>query len=271
MQLQQARRWRRLIGQFGMLCFFLTLLAVLDGLVAKFFEPTNVFHILPAEEVAVNGPLPETIKQTEQLTASSDPPGLTVTFDSIHSGYFLGGNMWRGRLRAGAELLPGKYTVSIRPRDYPPDKPAYLLRVVVHPDARSQRASSYSFLKRHTGYSSYLFALALLPGIGLAFAAQLYLSRRIDALEAAQGLAEIYYAKRQEGIWQLSFGMGSHHGLTVGERIQVVDPQGNYIGSGQVTEVTDTDATAQVAGEQLIRPGYYACRDTHPWDRPPVL
>ncbi len=270
MQLQQARRWRRLIGKIGMLCFFLALVAVLDGLVAKFFEPTNVFQVLPGEEVAVNGPLPETIKQPEQLTYSSDPPGLTVTFDTIHSGYFLGGNMWRGRLAVGADQRPGKYTVSIRPRDYPPDKPAYLLRVVVHPDVRSQRSTYYSWLRRHTGYSPYLFALALLPGIGFAFAALFFLGRRIDALEAAQGLAEIYYAKRQEGIWQLSFGMGSHHGVTVGERIQVVDAQGNYIGSGQVTEVTDTDATAQVAGEQLIRPGYYACRSTHPWDRPPI-
>ncbi len=260
MQLQQAQRWRALIGKFGMLCFFLVLLAVLDGVVAKFFEPTNVFHVLPGEEVAVNGPLPEDIKQTEQLTFQSDAAGLTVTFDTIHSGYFLGGNMWRGRLAVGADLTPGKYTVSIRPRDYPPEKPAYQLRVVVHPDVLSQRSGSYSFLKRHTGYSPYLFAAALLPGIALAMGAVLFLSKRIDALEAAQGLAEIYYAKRHEGVWRLSFGMGSRHGLAVGDRITVLDPRGKYIGTGQVTEIMDTDATALVAGEQLIRPGYFASR-----------
>ncbi len=258
MQLQQALWWRALIGKIGMLCFFLALLAVIDGLAGKFFEPTNVFQVLPGEEVAANGPLPEDIKQTEQLTYTSDAPGLTLAFDTIHSGYFLGGNMWRGRLQVGPDLRPGKYTVTIRPRDYPPEKPGYQLRVVVHPDALSLRRSSSSLFKRHTGYSPYWLAAALLPGIGFAFGAMLYLARHIDTLEAAQGLAEIYYAKRQEGLWCLSFGLGRRHGLTVGDQIAILDPQGTYIGSGQITEATDTDATALMASEQLIRPGYFA-------------
>ena len=260
MNLPQALIWRNVLGKLGMLFFLLASLAVLDGVIAKFFEPTNVFHLLPGDEAAVNGPLPENIKKTEELTYSSDLPHLTLVFDSIHSGYFLGGNMWRGRLLVGREAAPGKYVVMVRPRDYPAEKPAYQLRVVLHADAGSQRRSFHSFLKRQTGRSPYLFAVLLLPGIVFSWGAVWLLSRRIDALEAAAGLAEIYHVQRQEGVLRLTFGLGHRHGLQVGDRVAILDPQGNYVAAGQVIEAAANDATAAAAVDQAIRPGYFISR-----------
>lgn len=232
-------------------------LAVLDGVVAKFFEPTNVFHVLPGEAVEANGPLPENIKRTEELSFTSEAAELTVVFDTIHSGYFLGGNMWRGRLLVGEALPSGKYTVSIRPRDYPPEKPGYQIRVIVYPDPISQRSAYFSLIKRHTGRSPYLLALACLPLIGLMFGAVFILSQRIDALEAAIGKAEIYHVVRQEGVYRLTFGMGQKHGINVGARVTILDPAGKYVGSARVAEASENDATALAAVDQNIRAGYF--------------
>jgi len=260
MNLQQALAWRNGIGKLGMLFCLLASLAVLDGVVAKFFDPTNVFHLLPGDEAAVNGPLPENIKKTEELTFTSDSSHLTVVFDSIHSGYFLGGNMWRGRLLVAPGAAPGKYVVNVRPLDYPPEKPAYQLRVVIHPDPISQRQGFHSLLKRRTGRSPYFFALLLLPGIVLSWGAVWLLSRRLEVLEAAAGLAEIYHVNHQEGVYRLTFGLGQRHGLQVGDRVAVLDPRGNYVGTGQVIEAAASDATAAAAIEQKIRPGYFISR-----------
>lgn len=260
LNLKQARFWRDLAGKAGMLFCLLASLAVLDGVVAKFFEPTNVFHVLPGEAVEANGPLPENIKRTEELLYTSDSPQLTVHFETIHAGYFLGGNMWRGRLLAGETIAPGKYTVSIRPKDYPPEKPAYQLRVVVHPNQMSRQAQFYSLIKRQTGRSPYLFALACLPLIGLCLGAVFFLSRRIDELEAASGTAEIYHVAKQEGIYRITFGMGQKHGLNVGDRLTILDPAGNYLGSAQVVEVSDCDASALAPVEKVLRAGYFVSR-----------
>ena len=257
MQLQQAIAWRTWAGRACMFFCLLATFAVLDGVVAKFFEPTNVFHVLPGEAAPANGPLPENIRRIEELSFTSDAADLTVVLDTIHSGYFLGGNMWRGRLLVGAAVAPGKYTVSIRPRDYPPEKPGYQIRVIVYPDPRSQRSAYFSLIKRHTGHSPYLLALACLPLIGLMFGAVFLLSRRIDTLAAAIGMAEIYHVARQEGLYRLTFGMGQKHGIRVGDKVTILDPTGKYVGAARVEAATENDATAAAAIDQNIRAGYF--------------
>ncbi len=261
LNLQRALSWRNAAGKACMLFCLLASLAVLDGVVAKFLEPTNVFHVLAGESVEANGPLPENIKRTDELQYASDSPQLRLAFDAIHAGYFLGGNMWRGRILTGETLAPGKYTISIRPKDYPPEKPGYQIRVVVHPDQLSQRTGFASIIKRQTGRSPYLVALACLPLIGLTLGVVFFLSRRIDELEAASGMAEIYHVAKQEGLYRVTFGLGLRHGVHVGDQVTLLDPDGQYVGAGQVVEASENDAAAVVAIDQIIRPGYFISRN----------
>ena len=154
MNLNQASSLRKLAGKACAFFFLLAALAVLDGLIAKFREPVNLFHLLPGDEVKIDGQIPENIKQTEDLTYDSDSPDLTVAFAAIHSGYYLGGNMWRGRLLVGKNLSPGKYTVTVRPKELPRNKPGFQFRVVVHQNPLSQRAAYRSISRRLTGLIS---------------------------------------------------------------------------------------------------------------------
>ena len=260
MDLNQALGWRKLMGKACALFCLLASLAVIDGLVAKFREPVNVFHVLPGEEVAIDGPIPENVKQVGALTYTSDSKDLTVTFVAIHPGYFLGGNMWRGRLTVGKSLAPGKYTITVRPRDYPADKPGYQFRVVVYPDAMSQRLAYQSLIKRQSGLSPYLVAAAFLPLILITLGTVYLLSRRIDILQAESGLAEIYRVNRNEGQYLVTFGLGTNHGIHPGDQVTLLDPEGNYLGSVLVQEVSDQDSVGSITLDRDIRPGYLVSR-----------
>jgi hypothetical protein len=210
--------------------------------------------------VKINGQIPENIKKTEELIYDSDSPDLTVGFEAIHSGYYLGGNMWRGHLLAGKEISPGKYTISVRPREFPPDKPAQQFRVVVHQNIKSQREASWSITRRLTGLSPYLIAAAFLPLIGITMGLVFLLSRRIEKFQIESGLAEIYQVIPSEGNYLLGFGMGQEHGLNPGDRVTLLDPGGNYVGFAVVERTSDRDAVALATTAQKIRPGYLVTR-----------
>ncbi len=261
MDLNQALSWRKLAGWAGALFCLLASFAIVDGLLAKFQEPVNVFHVLPGDQVAIDGPIPEHIKATEALTYASDAKDLAVSFRDIHPGYFMGGNMWRGRLTVGPNLAPGKYTVTVRPRDYPAKKPGYQFRVVVYPDAISQRSASHSLIKRQTGLAPYLWAAAFLPLIVISLGVVYLLSQRIMALQAEAGLAEIYRVAREEGRFLVTFGLGTAHGVNPGDQVTILDPQGNYVGTAQVEESTDQDSVGLIAIDRDIRPGYLVSRE----------
>ena len=260
MDLRQASAWRKLVGQACALFCLLASLAVVDGLVAKFREPVNVLHVLPGEEADIDGPIPENIKSTEALTYTSDARDLVVTFKVIHPGYFMGGNMWRGSLTVGRNVAPGKYTVTVRPRDYPANKPGYQFRVVVYPDALSQRSAFQSTIKRQTGFSPYLVAAAFLPLIFITLGGVYFLSQRLDTLQAEIGRAEIYRVARSEGQCLVTFGLGTEHGVHPGDQVTLLDPEGNFVGTVLVQESSAQDSVGSVNLDRDIRPGYLVSR-----------
>ncbi len=260
MNLDQASSLRKLAGKACAFFFLMAALAVLDGVVAKFREPVNLFHLLPGDEIEINGQIPENIKRTQDLTYDSDSSDLKVAFAAIHSGYYLGGNMWRGRLLAGKNLSPGKYTVTVRPRDYPKDK-GLLFQVIAYADPQSQRLAYLSISRRLTGRSPYLVAAAFLPLIGITMGLVFLLSRRIEVLQAEGGLAEIYQVSQGEGNYLITFGLGDKHGIKPGDRFTLLDPNGNYIGSAVVEKTSDTDSVALATMAQEIKPGYLVSRN----------
>ncbi len=261
MDLNQALTWRKLLGKACALFCLLASLAIIDGLVAKFREPVNVLHVLPGDVADIDGPIPENIKGTEALTYTSDSKDLAVSFAVIHPAYFMGGNMWRGRLTVGRNVAPGKYIVTVRPKDYPAAKPGYQFRVVVYPDALSQRQASQSAIKRHTGLPTYLVAAAFAPLILITLAAVYLVSRRIDNLQAESGLAEIYRVSRNEGQYLVTFGLGTDHGVNPGDNIALLDPEGSFVGTVKVQESSTQDSIGSVAVDRDIKPGYLVSRN----------
>ena len=106
MDLYQISQKRSLLGKVGAALCGLLFLALLDGLIAQFRQPQNVFKVLPGESVEINGPLPWDVKGVEELAYSGDSEHLRLTFVTLHKGYFLGGDRWLGQLSVGRGILP---------------------------------------------------------------------------------------------------------------------------------------------------------------------
>ncbi len=73
---------------------------------------------------------------------------------------------------------------------------------------------------------------------------------------AAAGLAEVYQVRRSSEGWELSFGLGSDHGLRAGSWVWLLDPAGKQVAEMEVLEVSRTDATARTSGDYSFAPGY---------------
>jgi hypothetical protein len=256
MELAQINRWCGLAGKFGSLCCALTLLALLDGLIGQFREPSNLVKLLPGTSVDINGELVEEVKGVQELTVLSDTEQLQVSFEAVHKGYFLGGDMWRGRLLADSRLQPGEYHLNVLPKTSSSTRKTPSFRILVYANALSLQESSKSLIRSSSGISPFVAAAACLPGILLAFGAVYLLAGKREELLAREGKAEIYRVERREGGCEIRFGLGTQHGLSPGSQVTIHDDRGQLVGTGRVEQVAPTDSLAVVTTDREMRAGY---------------
>lgn len=260
MTLEQINRLRDGLGKCGALCCLVFLLAVVDGLVVGFREPANLFRLLGGESVAVNGYLNEDVTDLGQLTYKSPSDGIGVTFEVIHSGFWLGGKMWRGLLTVSLEQEQGEYSVAVYPRNDPSPKASTLLLVRVYPDAESMRRDAKSFIERTLNVSPWMVFAIFFPLALLSFFLVFLLSQRRERLMREIGMADIYHMVRRDSAWEISFSLGTLHGVEPGSRLNVLDRGGLRVGEAVVIESTATDSTATVDLECLVTPRHMVSR-----------
>ena len=256
MDIEQVNRRRDLASKIGAAFCVIALLSLVDALLVHFREPANFVKLLPGAVTAINGELTDEAHNIQDLTFTSDSDQLTVNFEAIHKGYFLGGDMWRGQLMVGPNIAPGEYSLSVLPRrtDSPRKAPAF--RVKVFPDALSLQKSSTSLVRRWFGFSAFVVAAGCLPGILLAFGAVYLLSGKRDALLAASGQAEVYQVTGGDGAYEIRFGLGTAHGISPGARVAVYDETGRQVGTGTVEVCNQKVSVAQATSDQPIKAGY---------------
>jgi hypothetical protein len=256
MDMEQVTRCRDLASKIGAALCVLALLALIDGLLVHFREPASVVKVLPGAVRQINGEVTGEARSIQELTFTSDADQLKVEFEAIHPGYFLGGDMWRGRLKVGPRLSPGEYSLKVFSKKGLAPQKAPAFRVVVYPDELSLRRSSASLLRRWSGLSAFVVAAGCLPFILLAFGGVFLLSGARERLLAAGGQAEVYQVRRQEGGLAIRFGLGTAQGLQPGSAVRISDPQGRTVGTAEVAAATRTDSLAIVSADQEVKEGY---------------
>jgi hypothetical protein len=256
MDLGHINRRRDLASKIAAAFCVIALLCLVDGLLVAFREPADLVKVLPGASVDVNGELTDEAHQVEDLTFTSDSDQLQVTFEAIHKGYFLGGDMWRGRLNVGPGISPGQYHLSVLPKRAASPRKAPAFRILVFADAASLQKSSTSVIRRWFGISAFQVAAGCLPGILLAFGAVYLLSGKRDALLAASGQAEIYRVTKGDDAYEIRFGLGTAHGISPGARVAIYDPGGNQVGTGTVEVCNRKVSVAQATSDQVIKEGY---------------
>jgi hypothetical protein len=260
MDLGQVNRWRDLASKIGAAFCVIALLALVDGLLVHFREPANLIKALPGANVQINGELTDEANHVQDLTFVSSSDQLTVTFEAIHKGYFLGGDMWRGRLIVGPGIPPGEYSLAVLPKRTVSPRKAPAFRILVFPEALSLQKSSTSLIRRTFGISAFVVAAGCLPGILLAFGAVFLLSGKREALLAATGRAEVYRVTRGDGGCEIHFGLGTAHGISPGARVAIYDEVGQQVGTGTVEVCNRKVSVAQATSDQPIKAGYLVSR-----------
>ncbi len=260
MDLGQINRWRDLASKIAAAFCVITLLGLVDGLLVHFREPANLVKVLPGANVEINGELTDEAHKVEDLTFTSSSDQLQVRFEAIHKGYFLGGDMWRGRLIVGPGIAPGEYSLSVLPRRTVSARKAPAFRILVFPEALSLQKSSTSLIRRWFGFSAFNVSAGCLPVILLAFGAVYYLSGKREALLAASGRAEVYRVTKGEAGYEIRFALGTTHGISPGAGIAIYDEGGQQVGSGTVEASNPRASVALVTGDQEIKVGYLVSR-----------
>ena len=260
MELGQVNQWRDLASKAGAILCVIALLALVDGLLVHFREPANLVKVLAGASVEINGELTDEAHRVEELTYTSDSDQLKVSFAAIHKGYFLGGDMWRGRLLVGPGIAPGEYSLAVLPKRTASPRKAPAFRVLVFSDALSLQKSSTSLIWRWFGISAFSVSASCLPGILLAFGAVYWLSGRREALLAAAGQAEIYRVTRGGVGWEIRFALGTAHGMGSGAGVVIYNEAGQQVGTGTVEAANQRVSVAQVTSDQAIKVGYLVSR-----------
>ena len=260
MDLEQVNKWRDLASKIGAAFCVIALLALVDGLLVHFREPASLVKVLPGAVTQINGELTDEAHGVEDLTFTSNSDQFQVTFEAIHKGYFLGGDMWRGRLTVSPQISPGEYSLSVIPKRTVSPRKAPAFRIIVFPDALSLQKSSTSLIRRWFGISAFMVAAGCLPGILLAFGAVFLLSGKEDALLAAAGKAEVYRVTRTEGGCEIRFALGAFHGIGPGAKIFIYNAAGREVGTGTVEAANQMNSVAQVRCDQEIKVGYLVSR-----------
>jgi hypothetical protein len=260
MDLARLTAWRNLGSKLGALFCCLALATLLDGLIAQFLEPANVIKALPGDTVEVNGPLSREVQSVQDLVYWTEADFLSLKVEELHKGYFLGGDMWRGRLTVSPQAPPGVYSLMVTPRgvDYPKPPPAFEVRVLANP--ASLQKSQKSWARYYLGISPFLVAGVCVPFILAAFGAVFLLSGRRDAALAQRGLAEIYRVARHPDGLAIHFGLGARHGLAPGNQVQILDGQGKPLALTQVQEAGANEAWALAPEGVEVKPGYLVQR-----------
>jgi hypothetical protein len=255
MDLGQINHWRDPASKIGAAFCVIALLALVDGLLVHFREPANLVKVLPGASVEINGELTDEANGVQDLTFTSSSEQLQVNFEAIHKGYFLGGDMWRGRLVVGPDIAPGEYSLAVLSRKTASARKAPAFRIVVFPSALSLQKSSASCIRRWFGVSAFVVPLGCLPGILLAFGAVYLLSEKKEALLAASGQAEVYRVTRGDEGYEIRFALGTPHGMSPGVTVTICNEEGQPVGTGTVEVSNQTVSVALVTADQKVKVG----------------
>ena len=260
MDLKQTVIWSRWAGRLGSFLCILLFLIIIDGLVSRFREPLNRFSGLPGDRIAVSGPLAEKTEQVGALIYHSNSPDIQLEFDTIQTGFWLGGYLWNGYLIISPRARPGGYQLTIQNKKAQSEKSSSLFQIEVYNDLREFQRNSKSFLVSSLGIYPWQASLFLIPFIAFTFGVVFYLSHKTEGLLAEQGKAEVYRVRKGENGYEIFFGLGRKQGILPGSRLILFNNQGKEIGSIYVEKVFEGHSTAQVDFGVIIQPGFIISR-----------
>jgi len=259
--LADATKWQTRFGRAAMIVGLAVVFALGDLLLTQIRKQPFVHDLLPGQSIKVNGPMPERIKAVEELTHQSTTRQLTLHIERLHTGYWLGGNLWNGEVRLAPNIPPGEYRFMVKPVHPEPDEKFPLFTIRVHATEAEMRRQSLSLIARTLGIPPWWIIAGGFPLAVLLFAAVFWFARAREQLLLKQGKAEIIRVKKVDDRLEIVFGLGQKEGLEVGAKVMLLGEQDRPLGMIRVAKVYDHSAMAAASLDCPARVGFLVSRE----------
>ncbi len=256
MTLDRVNRYRSILGKVAALLSMFFFLSVLDAVISHFGQSPNDLGLLPGTSVKVNGPARDNIRDIQELEYVASSDLINVSFDAVHTGFWMGGRMWRGVVMVSPNAAPGAYTATVRSKAEPSEKPVTVFQIRVYGDAAGLQQSSASIIQRYTGYSAWWAVAFCLASTLLLFGVVYLFSNKREQLMRQEGRADIYRITKKEDGDEVSFSLGTSDGLQLGSQLCLLDEDGVPVGTVVVKEIYENDAIAVLTLDCCVKPGY---------------
>jgi hypothetical protein len=249
-------RKRSVVGKIAAFICILFCLSIADALIAGFRQPLKVFDLLPGSSSEINGFFAEKIESTKEISYTVSSDHIRLSIDSIQKGHWFGDNMWQGQVMAGTDAAAGEYALEVGVAGVKKINPPLKFLIKVHNDYPSYRQSFKSFIKRYLNISPWILAASFFSFVLPAFVYIFFLSGKIERLMGEDGKAVVYRVKKNAEGCELSFGLGSTHGVRINTVVYLFNEQGESSGKAVVNYVSDTDSRATAESSCTVMPGY---------------
>lgn len=248
-------RKRAFVGKLGLLFIIMMAISFLDGCVNRLLHPLNLVNLLPGQSINVNAPLEKKVSDVKDLSYTSTSDMIKLKFDSIYSGFWVGGTEWRGTLTVDPNIKPGEYKLTISIREIETKRP-FVFIVRVHENMASIHKSSMSFIKRTAGISPWIVFGCSIFLIGVVIILMLKLSNKIEFIMLQNGQAEVFFIRKSEYVTEIAFGLGKKNNIKPGDVLNIYTDKGIPIGKVIVKNSTEENSIGIVKAEYNVKPGF---------------
>lgn len=260
-QMQIATRRQNFFGRVAMIVSLAVVFALGDLLVAQIRKQPFIFDLLPGDAIKVNGPMPERINAVEQLGFQSSSQQLRVEIQRLHTGYWLGGNLWNGEVILPPDIAPGEYRFMVKPLEVQPGENFPLFIIRVHATTNEAMRQSLSLITRIFGIPAWWVIAGALPPAMLLFGVVFHYARQRELLLLRQGKAEIIRVKKVDDRLEIIFGLGRKEGIEAGAKVMLLGEQDRPLGMIRVAKVHDHSAMAAASLDCPAKVGFLVARD----------
>lgn len=258
--------WQRRTGLVAMVLLVGALLALADALVGGISGAQGQIELIPGSRYEISGPFPPRTEAIKDFVIDGQPADGSVRLlpEAVFSGYWLGGNMWRGVIEVAETARESSFVIAVKDRFGEKQNPALVFKVQIWPDQATLNTHSSSFLTRKTGYSPYFFAVSLaLTGL-IAGGCNFMLGRLWAQHLARHGCGEIYKLRQTEQGTEITCELRRAGMLQPGMQGAVYRPTGEYLCPATITPCEPRDVVLRVDQPNQVRLGDVACAFPHP-------
>ena len=253
--------WQKRFGLLTMVLFAATLLALADALVGGLKGGHSTIELIPGSQYALSGPMPPRTEAIQEFVIDGEPRDGSVRLvpQTIFSGFWFGGSMWRGFLEVSATASPGLHTLAVKDPHGEKQNPTLVFNVQIWPDQATRNANSPSRLTRLTGISPFIIA-ATLCGCGLLAGLVNFLLGRLWARHlAVHHCGEIYKLRKTGQGTEITCEINCIKTIRPHTPCTIYRPSGEAVCMAEVTSCEGNEVLLLITHPEPVRLGDVAC------------